>query len=403
LRQKKGDEDMQTDTIQSLIDSVKVDVIRWRRHLHKHPELSFQEEKTARFVAERLHSFGNLEVTRPTRTSVMARLIGSQPGKVVGLRADMDALAIQEENDFEYASQVPGVMHACGHDGHTAMLLGAANILSQLKHRIKGEVRFIFQHAEEVHPGGAREMVQAGAAVGVDMMLAIHLLSTIPAGKIALGSGPVTANSDRFDILIQGKGGHASTPDTAIDPVAIGAQVLTSLQHIVSRNTDPLERLVVSVTNFHGGTGAYNVIPDTARLSGTVRSFSQEVREAAVKRMEQIVKGITQAHGASYRFDYRYGYGSVVNDKTVTERIGQVVADEFGEQAIIPFKPMMGGEDFSAFSDAVPSCYIAVGAGNEEKGIVHPHHHPRFTIDEDALQDGVRLFVRAALKLTGTE
>jgi amidohydrolase len=392
---------MQPVSIPSWIESVKDDVIRWRRHLHQYPELSFQEEKTAQFVCDLLHSFGNLEVTRPTRTSVMARLIGSEPGRVIGLRADMDALAIQEENEFDFASQVPGVMHACGHDGHTAMLLGAAKILSQLKERIKGEVRFLFQHAEEVHPGGAREMVQAGAAEGVDMMLAIHLLSTIPAGKIALGSGPVTANSDRFDIVIQGKGGHASTPETAIDPVAIGAQVISNLQQIVSRNTDPLERLVVSVTNFHGGTGAYNVIPDTAKLSGTVRSFSREVREATVKRMEQIVKGITEAHGATYRFDYRYGYASVVNDEAVTRQVAEVVVDEFGEQAMIPMKPMMGGEDFSAFSDVVPSCYIAVGAGNEAKGIVYPHHHPRFTIDEDALQDGVRLFVRAALKLTG--
>jgi amidohydrolase len=228
---------MDKENVRSLLDSVADDVIQWRRHLHKYPELSFQEEKTAAFVYERLQSFGNLELSRPTRTSVVARLVGAQPGPVIGLRADMDALAIQEENDFPFASAVPGVMHACGHDGHTAMLLGAASVLSRLRDQIRGEVRFIFQHAEEMHPGGAREMVEAGVAEGIDAMLAIHLMAYIPVGKIGIAYGPVTANSDRFEITIQGKGGHASAPHTAIDPVAIGAQVIANLQQIVSRNT----------------------------------------------------------------------------------------------------------------------------------------------------------------------
>jgi amidohydrolase len=399
----KGVVVMNRESVRALLDSVADDVIQWRRHLHKHPELSFQEEKTAQFVYDRLQSFGNLELSRPTKTSVVARLSGAQPGPVIGLRADMDALAIQEENDFPFASAVPGVMHACGHDGHTAMLLGAANVLSRLQDQIRGEVRFIFQHAEEMHPGGAREMVEAGVAEGVDAMLAIHLMSSVPVGKIGLAYGPVTANSDRFDITIQGRGGHASTPHSAIDPVAIGAQVIANLQQIVSRNTDPLEQLVISVTNFHGGTGAYNVIPDKAELRGSVRSFSQAVREAAVKRMEQIVKGITEAHGAAYSFDYRYGYASVVNDEQVTRAVEELIVEEWGEQALLRMPPMMGGEDFSAFSARVPSCYICLGAGNAEKGIVYPHHHPRFTVDEDALRDGVALFVRGVLKLTGAE
>jgi amidohydrolase len=399
----KGVVVMNRESVRALLDSVADDVIQWRRHLHKHPELSFQEEKTAQFVYDRLQSFGNLELSRPTKTSVVARLVGAQPGPVIGLRADMDALAIQEENDFPFASAVPGVMHACGHDGHTAMLLGAANVLSRLQDQIRGEVRFIFQHAEEMHPGGAREMVEAGVAEGVDAMLAIHLMSSVPVGKIGLAYGPVTANSDRFDITIQGRGGHASTPHSAIDPVAIGAQVIANLQQIVSRNTDPLEQLVISVTNFHGGTGAYNVIPDKAELRGSVRSFSQAVREAAVKRMEQIVKGITEAHGAAYSFDYRYGYASVVNDEQVTRAVEELIVEEWGEQALLRMPPMMGGEDFSAFAARVPSCYICLGAGNAEKGIVYPHHHPRFTVDEDALRDGVALFVRGALKWTGAE
>lgn len=389
---------MERDLITQLLESVREDVITWRRHLHQNPELSFQEEKTANFVYDLLTSFGHMELSRPTKTSVMARLIGSRPGKVIGLRADMDALAITEENDFPYASQVPGVMHACGHDGHTAMLLGAAKVLTSLRDRICGEVRFIFQHAEEVQPGGAREMVEAGVADGVDLMLGIHLMSHLPIGKIGLAYGPVTANSDRFDITIQGKGGHASTPQTSIDPVAIGAQVISSLQHIVSRQTDPLEKLVVSVTNFHGGTGAYNVIPDRAYLSGSVRSFAGEVRESAVSHLEQIVAGVTAAYGASYSFDYRYGYSSVFNDEAVTRSVEKLIEEEWGQDVIQYVPPMMGGEDFSAFSDAVPSCFVLVGAGNEEKGIVYPHHHPRFTVDEDALKDGVRLFVTYVLK-----
>lgn len=394
---------MNQDSVSLLLESVREDVIRWRRHLHQYPELSFQEEKTAQFVYELLQSFGNLELSRPTKTSVMARLIGTKPGKVIGLRADMDALAITEENDFSFASQVPGVMHACGHDGHTAMLLGAAKVLSQLRDQITGEVRFLFQHAEEMHPGGAKEMVQAGVTEGIDLMLGIHLMSQLPIGKMGLTYGAVTANSDRFDISIQGKGGHASTPHSSVDPVAIGAQVVSSLQHIVSRNADPLEKLVISITNFHGGTGAYNVIPDRAHLSGSVRSFATEVRELAVTQMEQIIKGITLAHGASYSFDYRYGYGSVINDEDVTRSVEELVTEEWGPEVLLNLPPMMGGEDFSAFSDVVPSCFLLLGAGNEEKGIVYPHHHPRFTVDEDAMQDGVKLFVKYIWKMaTGT-
>lgn len=387
--------------INEWINSVENDVISWRRYFHRNPELSFQEEKTAQYVYETLQSFGNLEISRPTKTSVVARLIGKQPGKVLGLRADMDALAIQEENEFEFVSQNPGVMHACGHDAHTAMLLGTAKILVSMKDQIKGEVRFIFQHAEEIHPGGAQEMVKAGVLDGVDLMIGIHMMSTIPVGKIGLIYGPVTANSDRFNITIQGKGGHASQPESAIDPLAIGAQVVTNLQQIVARNTSPLDKLVVSVTNFQAGNGAYNVIPDTVKLSGSVRSFGKEVREHTVKTMEQIVKGITAAHGATYEFDYRYGYGSVVNDENVTKLMEETILERWGQDRLLHMPPLMGGEDFSAFSDKVPSCFLLVGARNEEKGIIYPHHHPRFTVDEDSLRDGVALFVHAVQKILG--
>ncbi|MDM5333112.1 amidohydrolase [Ureibacillus composti] len=383
------------------IESIQSDVIGWRRHLHMHPEISFQEENTAQFVYETLQSFGNLEISRPTKTSVVARLIGGQPGKVLGLRADMDALAIHEENDFEFASKVPGVMHACGHDAHTAMLLGTAKILTSMKESIKGEVRFVFQHAEEIHPGGAQEMVKAGVLDGVDCMVGVHLISTIPVGKIVLNYGPVTANSDRFDITIKGKGGHASQPENAIDPLVIGAQVVTNLQQIVARNANPQDKLVLSVTNFQAGLGAYNVIPDSVKLSGSVRSFGEDVRELTVRSMERIVKGITEAHGATYELDYRYGYGSVINEENVTKLVEETILEQWNENPLLEMPALMGGEDFSAFSNEVPSCFVLIGAGNEEKGITYPHHHPRFTVDEDSFKDGVKLFVHTVQKILG--
>jgi amidohydrolase len=384
--------------IKQLVDEIKEEVIAWRRYLHANPELSFHEEKTAQFVYETLQSFGNLQLSRPTKTSVMARLIGDKPGKVVAIRADMDALPIQEENTFDFASKNPGVMHACGHDGHTAMLLGTAKILSQLRHQIKGEVRFLFQHAEELHPGGAEEMVQAGVMDGVDVVIGTHLWSPLETGKIGIVYGPMMASPDRFFIRIHGKGGHAALPHQTIDSIAIGAQVVTNLQHIVSRNTDPLEPLVVSVTQFIGGT-THNVIPGSVEIQGTVRSFDATLRQNVPKLMERIVKGITEAHGATYEFEYEYGYRPVINDEKVTRVIEETVREVFGEEAIDHLKPNMGGEDFSAFQQKAPGSFFYVGAGNKEKGIVYPHHHPRFTIDEDALEIGVRLFVHAALKL----
>ncbi|MFC7393157.1 M20 family metallopeptidase [Scopulibacillus cellulosilyticus] len=385
-------------SLNDLVNSVKQDVINWRRYLHENPELSFEEKETSQFVYEKLQSFGNLEVSRPTETSVVARLIGQASGKVIAFRADMDALPILEENDFEFASKNKGVMHACGHDGHTAMLLGAAKILSQMKDDINGEVRFIFQHAEELPPGGAQEMVDAGVMDGVDEIVGLHLMSLLPKGKIGIGYGPITANADTFEIKIHGRGSHASQPENAIDPVAIGSQVVANLQHIVSRNTDPIERLVISVTQFHGGT-ANNVIPQSVELGGTVRSFNPEIRNNAPKLMKKIIKGVTEAHGASYELDYQFGYASVNNDENVTRKMEEMIEEVFGKDYIEYPPAAMGGEDFSAFLTKAPGCFIPVGAGNKEKGITAPHHHPKFTVDEDSLEDGVKILVNAPFKL----
>ena len=377
------------------------EVTGWRRHLHRNPELSFQEKETSRFVYEMLHSFGGLELSRPTTTSVVARLVGQRPGRVVALRADMDGLPIEEENDFEFASRKPGVMHACGHDGHTAML-GAAKVLVGMRERIRGEIRFLFQHAEEQPPGGAGQMIEAGVMGGVDAIIGIHLSSYLPVGKIGLGYGPMGAAADTFELSIRGKGGHAARPNRVVDTVAIAAQVVTNLQHVVSRNADPLDNVVVSVTRIAGGT-THNVIPETVEMEGTVRALQEEAREKVAGTMERVIEGITEAHGASYSFEYRRGYAPVINDENVTRVVEETVQKVLGEAAVERMPPAMGSEDFSAFQRVTPGSFFSVGARNEEKGIIYPHHHPRFTIDEDALPIGVKMFVCAAFELLDTE
>ncbi|MFF2878098.1 M20 family metallopeptidase [Gottfriedia sp. NPDC057991] len=389
---------MQTISFDSLVEQTKEEVIKWRRHFHQYPELSFHEEKTAQYVYDTLQSFGNLEISRPTKTSVMARLIGSQPGKVLAIRADMDALPIEEENTFEFTSKNPGVMHACGHDGHTAMLLGTAKILTSLKDKIKGEVRFLFQHAEELYPGGAEEMVQAGVMDGVDMIIGAHLWAPMKLGTVGVAYGPMMAAPDTFYITVEGKGGHAALPHDTIDSIAIASQVVTNLQHIVSRNTDPLDNLVVSVTKFIGGT-THNVIPGSVEICGTVRSFNADLRKSVPELMERVIKGITEAHGAQYKFNYEFGYRPVINDEHITKAIEETILEVFDEKTLDLMKPNMGGEDFSAFQQKAPGTFFYVGAGNKEKDISYPHHHARFTIDEDALEIGVNLFVHATFKL----
>jgi amidohydrolase len=386
-------------TLDALVEEVSEEVVAWRRYLHRNPELSFQEEETARFVYETLQTFGNtLELSRPTPTSVVARLIGAKPGPTLAIRADIDALPIEEENDFEFVSRNPGVMHACGHDGHTAMLLGTAKILSEMRDRIRGEVRFLFQHAEELYPGGAQQMVDEGVMEGVDVVIGTHLWAPLEIGKIGVAYGAMMGSPDTFWITIKGKGGHGAMPHQAVDSIAIGAQVVTNLQHVVSRNTDPIDDVVVSVTKFTGGT-THNVIPGCVEMLGTVRTLDPEVRKKVPELMERVVKGTTEAHGASYEFKYQFGFRPVVNDEEVTRAIVEAVQEVFGEETLELVRPNLGGEDFSALQQAAPGTFFWVGAGNKEKGITYPHHHPRFTIDEDALPYGGKMFLNATFKL----
>ena len=382
--------------IQNLIDSVQEEVIQWRRHFHENPELSYEEVETSKYVYEKLQSFGNIEVSWVTPTSVMGRLIGRKQGKVVGLRADMDALPIQEETGLPFASKNNGVMHACGHDGHTAMLLGAAKVLSQLKEEIKGEIRFFFQHAEEMSPGGAQEMIKKGAAEGLDGVIGLHLGSQGPMGKFSLCFGDVTAACDDFDIVIQGKGGHGSAPNETVDPIAIGVQLVNGINHLISRKVDASKRAVISVTQFHAGT-ANNIIPDRVTIGGTVRLFDPELRKQIPIWIEKLTKGLTEAHGATYQLDYTYGYSPTINEENITSLVEQTIVETFGESHVVRSQALMGSEDFSAFAEAAPGCFGFLGAGSDNPAENYPHHHPKFDVKEEALVFGVNYFIRSAL------
>lgn len=373
-------------------------VITWRRHLHQRPEVAFHEHETAQFVRETLARIPGLVISRPTETSVMARLVGGTPGRVVAVRADLDALPIHEENDVAYRSQVDGAMHACGHDGHTAMVLGLATLLARHRDLLAGEVRFFFQHAEELAPGGAEEMVQQGVMNGVDSVIGIHLWAPMPVGRIGIVSGPAMAAPDVFQCTIIGKGGHAAIPQETVDPIPIGAQVVMALQQIVSRNVDPFDPAVVSVTEFHAGT-TNNVIPGTARLAGTVRTFDATLRKRIPEIMERVIKGVCAAHGATYQLTFDRGYRPVVNDPAVCARLAQVVERTFGPNVLLPTRPTMGGEDFSAYLQKAPGVFAFIGAGNAVEEIVYPHHHPRFNINEASLAIGLRYLTAATLDL----
>lgn len=381
-------------------DSVRDTVIAWRRQLHQNPELSFHEERTAQFVADTLASFGSLEIKRPTPTSVVARLISSRPGPVLAMRADIDALPIEERNTHEFVSLNPGVMHACGHDGHTAMLLGAARVLVSRRDELAGEVRFVFQHAEELNPGGAEELVKAGVLDGVDLIIGAHLWLPMPYGQVGVKSGALMASPDNFLITITGSGGHAAIPHETTDSIAIAAQVITNLQHIVARNVDPLAPAVVSVTRIAGGT-TYNVIPGQVELAGTVRTFDPALRARIPELMKRIIAGITAAHGASFTFEWDAGYRPVLNDEQATDLLRRAVVRALGSGVLIDATPTMGGEDFSAYQAKVPGSFFFIGARNEERGITNPHHHECFDLDERALDSGTRIFVAAALEMLG--
>ncbi len=379
------------DEIQALQDQL----VTWRRRLHQRPELGFRERLTADFISQQLTAWGIEHHTGVAETGVVAVIEATQPGPVLGIRADMDALPIQEENQVPYRSQHDGIMHACGHDGHVAIALGTAYYLSQHRDSFAGSVKFIFQPAEE-GPGGAKPMIEAGVLTNpdVDAMIGLHLWNNLPLGTVGVRSGPLMAASEFFDITIQGKGGHGALPHQTVDAIVVGAQIVNALQTIVSRNVDPTKSAVVSVGKFQGGR-ASNVIADAVQLSGTVRYFDQIYSDFFAARIEQIVAGICQSYGATYHFNYRALYPPVVNDAGMADLVRSVALSVVETPAgVVPDCHTMGGEDMAFFLQEVPGCYFFLGSANAGKALAYPHHHPRFDFDEMALGLGVEMFVR---------
>jgi len=369
------------------------EIAGWRRDLHENPELLFDVHRTAGVVADKLKAFGCDEVvTGIGRTGVVAVIKGKRgaSGKVVGIRADMDALPIEEDTGLPYKSKVPGKMHACGHDGHTAMLLGAAKYLTETRN-FDGTAIMIFQPAEE-GGGGGDVMVKDGLMerFGVQEVYGLHNMPGIPVGKFAIRPGPLMAAADRFDIVIEGKGGHAARPHECVDTLLVACQVVNALQSIAARNVDPLESVVVSVCAFAAGE-AYNVIPQTARLKGTTRTLTEAVRDLAETRIRAITEATCAAYGAKASVDYRRGYPVTVNHPEQTDFIAKVAAEVgAGERAVdTTIVPLMGSEDFSYMLESRPGAYIFMGNGDTASV-----HHPKYNFNDEAIPYGVSLWAK---------
>lgn len=369
-------------------------VIELRRDFHQHPERSLEEYRTSKRIKEELDKMG-IPYVAVAETGVVATIKGNNTGKTVALRADMDALSVFEENDVEYKSKVDGMMHACGHDGHTAMLLGAAQVLNDIKDQINGTVKLFFQPAEEVAKG-AKAMVDNGVLEGVDGVFGIHLWSGLECGKVSVEEGPRMAAADIFKIHVKGKGGHGSLPHQGVDAVVTSAAIIMNLQSIVSRETSPLDSVVVSVGALHSGT-RFNVIASEAVLDGTARYFNPELREEIPKMIERVAKSTAEAYRAEAELEYRYGTPISINNKECSKIAEKSVIKLLGEDGLSLLDKLTGGEDMAEYMNRVPGVLAFVGAGNPEKGAAYPHHHGKFNIDEDSLEIGTAVYVQYAL------
>ena len=371
-------------------------VIQCRHYLHSHPELSTKEVNTTRFIKEELEKMGVEVQEFEGITGCVGTIKGDKPGKTVMLRADIDALPITENPGKSYCSLNPGVMHACGHDCHTSMLLGAAKILSAHRDEIHGTVKLIFQMAEEIGRK-SEEYVKRGALEGVDAIFGMHIWSAVPAGKVNFESGERMACSDRFTIKIHGKSSHGSVPHEGKDAIIAGAAAIQALQTIPSRINNPFNALVVTVGIFNGGTKE-NIIADQAELTGTVRAFNREFRNSMPEVIKSVVEPVVKGYGCSAEVDYYFGPSPLINDHEDLVQIARGAASkEMGEDALIPLKKMTGAEDFSVYMETVPSVFGYLGCRNEEKGIIAAHHHPAFDVDEDVLYHGTGIYVQFAL------
>lgn len=370
------------EQIRQSIDDHFSDMVEIRRYLHQYPELSFQEYETAKYIANFYENLGIPYQTNVGGNGVIATLKGGQPGKTIALRADFDALPIQEENAVAYKSKVDGIMHACGHDGHTATLLVLAKVMQTYQDDLPGTVVFVHQHAEEYAPGGAKSIVESGALDHVDAVFGTHLWATTPLGVVQTAKDVLMAGADRFEITIQGHGGHGAYPHETKDAIVIGAQIVTALQQITSRRIDPLETAVVTVGQFQAGD-AFNIIADQARLTGTVRYLKTAIQEQVITEMEKMVDGICKANGATYDLNYVKGYPPLANhaeEATLILEASQNIKDIHSREEI---RPVMGGEDFAYYIKQKPGAYFFTGAQKEDNP--YPHHHPKFDIDERAM------------------
>ncbi len=371
-------------------EGIKVQITNWRRDFHMHPELGYEEERTSRIVEEHLREWDYS--TKRVGTGIIADI--GRGGKTIALRADMDALPIQEENDVPYKSKIPGRMHACGHDAHTAMLLGAAKIIAEHKGELNGRVRLIFQPAEEGGNGAVR-MIEGGAIEGVDAIFGFHVWMDLPSGVIGIRDGPFLAGAGIFNGKVMGKGGHGASPHETVDPIPVTAEAVLAFQTITSRNVPPVESSVLSVTSLHGGT-AFNVIPEEVKFRGTIRFFKPEVGELIRRRMREVLEGVTKAHGAEYELNIEELTPPTINSPEMVD-FARKVAEKYGlRYGDVP--PTMGAEDFAYYLQRVPGAFLALGVKNEGKGIIHPHHHPRFDVDEGVLYLGTAMEVVLALE-----
>ncbi|WP_053955852.1 M20 metallopeptidase family protein [Inediibacterium massiliense] len=391
------------DKIKEEIHKIYEEVVAWRRDFHMHPELSGEEERTSQKIEDILKKLPLEIQTGVGGYGVVGLLRGKEKGSTIALRADIDALPIHEQNDHKYASKYNGKMHACGHDGHTAILLGAAHVLCALKDEIKGNVKFIFQPSEEKAPiGGAKPMIEEGVLdhPKVDAIVGLHIWPNLSKGKIAIKENAIMASSDPFQIEIFGKSGHASAPDESIDALAVACQVVNMLQYIVSRNTSPLESAVVTVGTLKSGT-KYNVISDYALLEGTVRTLHPNVQMNVEKRIKEVVEGVCSSMGARGEVHYERGYPALINDKDMVHLIEEVGQKLLSKENVIQVqKPAMGGEDFANYVQKVPGAFFWLGAKEES---LYPIHNPKFDFDEEIMKIGMEIFVHTVLDFLGKE
>jgi amidohydrolase len=375
-----------------------------RRDFHKHPELGFEEKRTAGIVADTLIDLNLEVVTGVARTGVTGLLETGRPGPNILLRSDMDALPITEENDTPYASTNPGVMHACGHDGHTAIGLTVARLLTQHKDELCGTVKFAFQPAEEGW-GGAERMVLEGVLRNpkIDLAMGVHLWNDKPIGWMGIPQGPIMGASDVFTVKIKGKGGHGAVPDRVIDPILATGQIITALQTVISRNVSPLESAVISITGLQSGGKAFNIIPSEVEMRGTIRTFKPLVRELVIERFHQVIHGAANTVGCMAEINVRSITPAVTNHYEIAAQVQDVAVSLFGTEAVDKEYRTMGAEDISYIMREVPGCFMLIGSANATKGLDMPHHHPQFDFDEDVLPNAVALLTAATLRLSNCE